>query len=634
MTGSPQSQDPVQQVPWPSLEPPEDQSATKPSSNDNAAEQTAGSSSLGVPEFDQMLSTWRLVALSISMLGVQVAWTLELAYGTPYLLSLGVSDQITSLVWLAGPLSGLVAQPLAGALSDASSSRFRRRVWVVGSSAVLVLSALLLAFSANVAKFILFFLGYDLHDHKQIQTLEITLAIFAFYLFDFAINGAQASLRNLLLDVTPQEQLSVANAWQARMLHAGSIFGNALGFLNLSKVPVLNLVGGDQFRKFCILAIVILVITVSITCMTQNEKGKRLVVRRGSGGGNNLLQAISNIGDALVRLPRPIRRICYVQLFSWIGWFPFLFYTTAYVGQVMALEQGGDPDNNHVTRTGEFALFLYSLVAVTCGTVVPHLASRDRRLLEPDDPDKDEEALRCQELVWSWREEASKQGKAVRLPRMPFMLRNIWTTSLVAFTLLMFSTFFIREVLSATIMIALCGFCWAIACWVPFAIIMEYLKEIEVQTSTKYSIRGRPPHGRSISTPSMRHRNRIPASGEAQPLLRRNSISEGMDISPEDDLSTIEKPLAGGTVLGIHNLAIVIPQFIVSIVSSLIFKIANKNAPPDTIYYGKSGVSWALRFGGVCALIGAALSRKVPPTRTERQMRRRIAYMKASNQPA
>lgn len=36
-------------------------------------------------------------------------------YGTPFLLSLGISEQVTSLVWLAGPISGLIAQPLIGA---------------------------------------------------------------------------------------------------------------------------------------------------------------------------------------------------------------------------------------------------------------------------------------------------------------------------------------------------------------------------------------------------------------------------------------------------------------------------------------------------------------------------------------
>jgi len=35
-------------------------------------------------------------------------------YGTPFLLNLGLSEQLTSLVWLAGPISGLVAQPLIG----------------------------------------------------------------------------------------------------------------------------------------------------------------------------------------------------------------------------------------------------------------------------------------------------------------------------------------------------------------------------------------------------------------------------------------------------------------------------------------------------------------------------------------
>lgn len=36
------------------------------------------------------------------------------SYGTPFLLGLGISEQLTSLVWLAGPISGLIAQPVIG----------------------------------------------------------------------------------------------------------------------------------------------------------------------------------------------------------------------------------------------------------------------------------------------------------------------------------------------------------------------------------------------------------------------------------------------------------------------------------------------------------------------------------------
>lgn len=41
--------------------------------------------------------------------------------------------------------------------------------------------------------------------------------------------------------------------------------------------------------------------------------------------------------------------------------FPFLFYSTTYVGQVMAYQLGKEPDIEIATRTGEFAMLLYSI---------------------------------------------------------------------------------------------------------------------------------------------------------------------------------------------------------------------------------------------------------------------------------
>jgi solute carrier family 45 protein 1/2/4 len=47
---------------------------------------------------------------------------------------------------------------------------------------------------------------------------------------------------------------------------------------------------------------------------------------------------------------------------------------------------------------------------------------------------------------------------------------------------------------------------------------------------------------------------------ERTTLLRRNSLR----VNYEAETGETPKPMAGGTVLGIHNLAIVFPQFIVS----------------------------------------------------------------------
>ncbi|KAJ3192642.1 Nuclear transport factor 2 [Irineochytrium annulatum] len=52
------------------------------------------------------MSLLGLLILTATLGGIQFAWTVEFAYGTPYLLSLGLTKPLLALVWLAGPLSG------------------------------------------------------------------------------------------------------------------------------------------------------------------------------------------------------------------------------------------------------------------------------------------------------------------------------------------------------------------------------------------------------------------------------------------------------------------------------------------------------------------------------------------------
>lgn len=123
-----------------------------------------------------------------------------------------------------------------------------------------------------------------------------------------------------------------------------------------------------------------------------------------------------------------------------------------------------------------------SIVAVVAGTVLPYLNQLDQRLLAPDvpvDPDLDSDAeedlelIYVRELVRQWKAEAAREGRPLKLPTMPFMLRNIWTASLALFAAVMLATFWIKTVWAATIAISLLGISWACAVWVPFAIIMQ-----------------------------------------------------------------------------------------------------------------------------------------------------------------
>ena len=117
------------------------------------------------------------------------------------------------------------------------------------------------------------------------------------------------------------------------------------------------------------------------------------------------------------------------------------------------------------------------------------------------------------------------------------------------------------RVWQAVILVSLVGICWAVACWAPFAIIMEFLKEREdgaAGAQAAEAQRPAPVPVRTLSTSSRRGTANANAErGERAPLLRR-AASEDSYEEPEVEAA------AGGTILGIHNLAIVMPQFVVS----------------------------------------------------------------------
>lgn len=107
------------------------------------------------------------------------------------------------------------------------------------------------------------------------------------------------------------------------------------GFAPLSKIPIVRWLGGDQFRKFSIIAMIILVVTVYITCVTQEEKERPQNLERQTAGWVHLTcnpkiaaefscrpiaEAVTNVRIAITKLPKPIRRVCFVQLFAFMGW--------------------------------------------------------------------------------------------------------------------------------------------------------------------------------------------------------------------------------------------------------------------------------------------------------------------------
>ena len=60
-------------------------------------------------------------------------------------------------------------------------------------------------------------------------------------------------------------------------------------------------------------------------------------------------------------------------------------------------------------------------------------------------------------------------------------------------------------------------------------------------------------------------------------MLIRSYSAADIDVLNEDVEYAGSKP-AGGTIMGIHNLAIVFPQFLIAIIASFIFKMSEATA--------------------------------------------------------
>jgi len=473
--------------------------------------------------FLKHLSKLDLFYLTIALAGVQFTWSVELAYGTPYLLSLGLPKSLTALVWLAGPLSGLIIQPLIGFYSDKCSSKYgRRRPYIVAGTVLVVFSILMISYSKEIGSLLAF--GGDSNN------ITIWIAVAAFYGLDFAINIVQACCRALSIDVSPGDQQNDASIWASRMIGIGNIFGYFMGFVDLkSYLPFL---GSTQLKCLCVIANTVLIITVILTCIKTSEN---ILLPNQENDDIKWYTPLINIIQSMSHLPEPIQKICNVQFWSWIGWFPFLFYTTAWINYIFFKNNTSNNESQNeeeATRTGSFALLIYSIISLIASFILPTAKSTYDKLSNNSHVD----------------------------PQAFY--RKVWVFSEIFLALVFFSTIAVSKVWQAIVIISLCGISWAVSMWVPFALIGEYL---EIYNSNQ-------------------------------------------EFKNDDEEENNNNKLSSGIILGIHNMYVVLPQFVVTFLSSIFFALIKVVEIQEDNF---DSFGWVLRFGGIGAIISTFLVPKI-----------------------
>jgi solute carrier family 45 protein 1/2/4 len=489
-------------------------------------------------------------------------------------------------------------QPYVGIKSDRCRSRFgKRRPFMVGGAVATIVSLMILAWTREIVTGFLSLFGVD-PESQGTKTSALVLAVTMVYILDFSINVIQAGIRAFIVDNAPTHQQDAANAWASRVSGMGNIIGYLFGYANLPKY--MWFFGNTQFKVLCVIASLGLTTTLAISCFYISERDPRLEGRPAKEA-SGIIAFFKALFRSIQRLPSQIKAVCVVQLAAWIGWFPFLFYITTYIGELHVEPIFRDNPNmtdkeideawEHGTRVGTFALLIFAIVSFSASVVLPWFIAKT---YEPPAP-----ALRTPMLTpgtptanmetngyftsRDTEQEDSRSGLKSAVRNLPFprkmnleirwlTIKRAWLLSHLMFALITWLTFLAKNTTVATILAALIGIPWAMTMWAPFAL-------IAAEVSKRENIR------RGLIRP--------PPTRDGELLSRGEDVSEGADQA--------------GVVLGIHNVAVAAPQVVATLVSSAIFKALQK--PRGSV--GDDSVGWVLRFGGLAALGAAWLKRRV-----------------------
>ncbi len=262
------------------------------------------------------LSTIQLLNFCLGFFGLQFAWQMRIILSGPVTEGLGASPFIFGLIWLAGPVTGMVVQPIIGALSDNTHTKFGRRRPYLMLGAILAAIALW-AFpnSADIAQI----LANKLHLPLPVFGGLIVAAIMI-WIIDACVNAAQGPYRALIPDNIVPEQHSIANSYLSFAIGLGSVIA-------AGTAPFLKWAFNYQMsiEAQFIMAALAFFLGMTWTCVTFNEKpaakiDKKEEITEKAGFWEDFKTFLQSSPE--------VYKICLMQFFTWIGVMcMFIFFT-------------------------------------------------------------------------------------------------------------------------------------------------------------------------------------------------------------------------------------------------------------------------------------------------------------------
>lgn len=291
--------------------------------------------------------------MNFGFLGIQFGWALQLANMSAIYTKLGADPENIPILWLAGPATGLLVQPIIGAMSDRTWTRLGRRrpYFLVG------------AMLASLALFLMPDSG------------SLLFAASLLWILDASINVSMEPFRAFVADKLNMAQRTFGFIMQSFFIGIGATLANALPMLfrmaGVSGVSVNGVPLTVQY-SFKIGAAAFLLCVLWTVFLSKEyppedmEEFKRH--REENPGFLGLLKEVCCEIPAAVRdMPATMKQLAVVQVFTWLG----LFCMWMFFGLATAYHIFGATDAHSVTfdKGIEWAGWCFAIYSIVCFVV-------------------------------------------------------------------------------------------------------------------------------------------------------------------------------------------------------------------------------------------------------------------------
>jgi maltose/moltooligosaccharide transporter len=255
------------------------------------------------------LSFWQIVNMNFGFFGIQYSFGLQQSNMSPIYKYLGADEANLPYLWLAGPMTGLIVQPIIGAMSDKTISKMGRR------TPYFLIGAVLCSIS-------LFWMPFS-------STLWMAASLL--WILDAANNITMEPYRAFVSDKLDEKQHNIGFLTQSAFTGLGQTLsyltpsllvwlGMNKDWVNEKNIPYITITAFIIGAFFSIASILWTVKTTKENPLTEEEKDKINKLPKG------WQHTFAEIATAFKDMPLTMKQLAFVKLFQWYAMFCYWQY--------------------------------------------------------------------------------------------------------------------------------------------------------------------------------------------------------------------------------------------------------------------------------------------------------------------